>query len=221
MRILILILASIITIGVLQYISSSNVDTTTNAIALLALLLSLVSAFKSSIYPFGLSLISTGVIVVRPDEAGVNHIQFLFPICFVNNNYGEGVVEYVCATIRHENGNSIRVIPIAEVPESGFIQNGGKIDLTSVRSAFWPFPLKSKQATRKTILMGEPNPPNSNLSIFETPGNFEFSLYVRIGGKSKPVKKTTFTRNWRKNDTEMLKSGYSVTLVTPDPDTQD
>jgi len=163
-------------------------------ISVVSLIVSLIAAFKSEFLNFNLSIINDEVIISTPDKKPEN-ISLIVPISFVNEGYGNGIIEWIAIKIIKEADDNIKLYtPIAEIDLQEFIQGKRKLHASNIKTGFSSFILSSKEAMKKHILFTqELDNKEYPLSAWE-PGKYKFEIYVKINNIEKPklLKSQTF-----------------------------
>lgn len=161
-------------------------------VSAVALAISLVSVFKDHLFEFRLRLIPGEVTLAVPTAPSHRSVAIILSASFLNEGYGQGVVEWVAIKIKQ--GNSVKLyIPIAEVDYEKFIQGRRKLHGENIRGGFSAFVLHSREATKKHILLSqEENNPKYPFNEWQ-PGKFEFEIYVKSSEFRSPVRIATIS----------------------------
>ena len=209
---LILILL-VVLVGVIATLFWAPVDSSwiSAVIALAALLVSLISAFKDEIFPFQLSVLADEVIFAPPTAPSHDSPALIFPLVFMNDGNGSGVVEAL--SIKIEGNNSTKVYtPIAEIDFGKYITGKRKLHAESMLGSFGSFPLHGKESIQKHILFSQEK--KSKKYPFNTwgEGNYTFKIYVKDSHQAKPIECATFERFISKKLLEEYKTGTGASL---------
>jgi len=155
-----------------------------------ALAISLVSAFKEHLFEFHLRVIPGEVTFAVPTAPSHRSVAIILSASFLNEGYGQGVVEWIAIKIKQ--GNTVKLYtPIAEVDYEKFIQGRRKLHGENIRGGFSAFVLHSREGTKKHILLSqEENNPKYPFSEWK-PGKYEFEIYVKSTESRRPIRIAT------------------------------
>lgn len=183
----ILILAVSVSVVGLAFVDASMSQYLTALIAVAALCISVVSAFKEDIFPFRPHAVIGELVFAPPTNPPYENIAVLIPIAFVNNGYGSGVIEGLTLKIEPATGAKAYT-PVAEVDYQKFISGKRVLHAENMLGAFNSFRLGSRDSLKKNVLftqeLNSPRYPYQDWS----PGKHVFSLFIMHSGMNKPVK---------------------------------
>lgn len=203
----------VVLIGVIATLFWAPVDNSwiSAVIALAALLVSLVSAFKDEIFPFQLSVLTDEVIFAPPTLPSHDSAALIFPLVFMNEGNGSGVVEAL--SIKIEGNNSTKIYtPIAEIDFGKYITGKRKLHAESMLGSFGSFPLHSKESIQKHILFSQEG--KSEKYPFNTwdEGDYTFKIYIKHSQQANPVECAKFKRFISKDILEKYNAGSGASL---------
>jgi hypothetical protein len=170
-----------------------------------ALAISLVSIFKEHLFAFRLRVIPGEITFAVPTARSHRSVAIILSVSFLNEGYGQGVVEWVAIKIKQ--GNSVKLYtPIAEIDYEKFIQGRRRLHAENIRGGFSAFVLHSREATRKHILLTqEEDDPKYPFNEWQ-PGKYEFEIYVKSSESRRPI--LIATKRYDVSD-ELLKKYFS------------
>ncbi len=92
-------------------------------LSVLAIVISVFSAFKNEIFPFNITTVAgDNITIISTDAPQKNSPPIILPISFINEGYGSGIIELVTLTIIDEKGTKQIYSLIAEVDFNKMIQ---------------------------------------------------------------------------------------------------
>jgi hypothetical protein len=162
-------------------------------IASLALIVSIVSAFKNQIFPFQLETLTDSIILAAPSAPSHNSLALIIPITFLNKGHGSGVIEGL--TIKIECCNRIKIYtPSAEIDYKKFIQSKRRLDAENILNTSISFPLSGESSVQKYILfIQEENSQKYPFSYWEE-NNYTFNFYIKHSHKDFPILYSSFDK---------------------------
>ena len=155
LRVLILILsfslASIILLFALQILFDIK-DSFAIAISLVALVVSVISSFKNELFGFSLKIISGELILAYPSAESHESLALIFPLSFINQGYGEGIVESLAIKVIHTESKIVKLYsPLLEIDIQKFLQGKRRLHAENIIEEFAAFPLNSKEAVKNIL----------------------------------------------------------------------
>ena len=123
-------------------------------VALLAVFISVVSAFRAELLP--LDLVVTGDLILANSEAGGANVAMT--LGFLNKGYGEGIVEWVSLRVTRADGREWKKRSVAELNLTKLLEGVVKEGIRQYKfhgtnlGIFTAFPLLSKSAVSKALL---------------------------------------------------------------------
>lgn len=156
------------------------------AISVFALLVSLLSAFKSDLLPSDIIVIGGDALLAQTDPLSEQPvIPFAFSLGFINQGYGDEIVEWVAIRATNQNDKTAKLLtPLVQIDFQKFIQGSRHLHAENIIGPFAAFSLGSKSSLTKTIVFDqEPNHakyPKSNWS----PGKYRFDLFLKVASSS-------------------------------------
>ena len=209
--ILILLVILIITIATMFW---AQVETSwiSAAIALVALIFSLISAFKDEIFPFRPKLLAEEVILTPPTASSHDSLGLVFPLVFINDGNGAGVIEGI--SIKIEGAGTTKLYtPVSEIDFEIYIRGKRKLHAESMLGSFGAFPLHGKESIQKHILfVQEEASKKYPFSTWEE-GSYSFSIYLKHSEKSKTIMSAKFTHIISKDMIDNYNNGAGAVLV--------
>ncbi len=181
------------------------------AIAVIAVIISLVSAFKDTIFPFNLEVITDQVIIARPTAPSHNSLPLVVPLTFINHGNGSGIIEAI--SIKIETQKSVKIYtPVAEVNFGNFIAGKRALHADNIIGAFDPFPISGKSSIKKHILFAqEENSKKYPFNIWN-PDKYTFQIFIKESRNDKPKEYISMSHEITKDILDAYKKGTSTVL---------
>jgi len=157
-------------------------------LSVIALAVSLVSAFKNELFDFNLRAIPGELTLALPTSPSHRSLAIIYAVSFINQGYGHGVVQAVALKIQGADGVRLYT-PVAEVDYEKYIQGRRLLHADNIRGPFAPFVLGSREASKRFILLSQEEK-NERFPFKEwRPGKYVFELWVTTSsdGKGKAV----------------------------------
>jgi hypothetical protein len=203
----------VVLVGVIATLFWAPIDSSwiSAVTALAALLVALISAFKDEIFPFHLSVLTDEVILAPSTAPSHDSLALMFPLVFMNNGNGSGVMEALSIKIKGNNSTKLYT-PIVEIDFGIYITAKRKLHAESIIGSFGSFPLHGKESIKKHILFSQEE--NSEKYPFNTwnEGNYTVTIYVKHSHQAKPVECATFKRFISKKMLDEYKTGTGASL---------
>jgi len=161
-------------------------------ISILALIISIVSAFRDKIWPFELKVLAGDIAIVACGKIGkiTNNIPILFPLSFINLGYSEGIIEKI-AFKRIDSQENVKIyIPLIEIDFVKLIRRQPpKIHADNMLDVFSLFSIQPKQSLKKYLVFTqELESKEYPFSDKWIPGKHNFELYIKTTEWKKPKK---------------------------------
>lgn len=164
-------------------------------ISLVSLAVALVSAFRGALFPFQLTVVPGGLCTVRHSdisserkEAFPNDLDLVLPIGFLNEGYGEGIIEGLAVKVFEDSGAIMLYRPTVEVDLKVFVQGPSVPSKANIIGIFMPFPLHSKQSVQRVWLFSQDTRENPYPRIGWHPGRYRLEYFVKEGRWAGPRK---------------------------------
>lgn len=180
------VLLFVVLVMVIIFFEIDNNDQTKTIpmiISVIALLVSIISAFRNDIFPYNLQIFSEGLHLIKtpalPPSTGVA-IVVLLPVTFFNKGYGECFVKKVHLVVKQlkTEGNFI-FLPAVEIDMQAFMRQGKGLNASNINGSFVGFLLESKKGIMKNIVFTlESGPDKPILNWVEDSYTFEIQVLV-------------------------------------------
>ncbi len=154
-------------------------------ISVIALAISLVSAFKNELFDFKLLAVPGEIALLGSGNPADKTFSIIQSIIFINQGYGHGVVEAFVLKI-HGPGGVKLYTPFAEIDFQKFIQIRKPLHAEHFRGALGPIVLGSKEATQKFALFTQEKNHAKYPYTEWSPGKYRFELWVTTAGSKTP-----------------------------------
>ena len=180
--------------------------------ALAALGIAVICAFRLGTLEFAPEIIAGDVIVPRSSRAG-REVKLLLPLQFVNSGTADGVIEWVALrlTVDGDIGRSVLLSPVAEVDMQRFIQAKRKLDDTAIEP-FTAFPLEGRRSIAKFVLFDLAEK-GRNLPLSLRPGRYSFELFVKSTANRSPKLERVFEHSVEPKHVEEFNNDAPVYLI--------
>lgn len=159
-------------------------------ISLLALMVSMVSAFKEDIFPFQPCVLLDEIIFAPPSSPSHNTVSLILPITFINKGNGAGVVHMLA--LRVECGDVVKLYtPMAEVDFHKYLSGIKRLHSENIVGTFNAFSLSGKAAEKKHLLFLQEQ--KSDPYPFSTwqAGNYTFRLFLNQSNGGRAIEVAT------------------------------
>jgi hypothetical protein len=174
-------------------------------ISIVALVTALIGTFKNELFPFDFRLIPGEVIFAVPTSPSHHSLQIVLALSFINEGYGQGVIEWIALKIKTKNTVKLYT-PIAEIDYEKFLQGKRKLHAENIKGSFGPFTLGAREAVKKYILFSQEEN-NSKYPFNEwSEGDHKFEIWVKTSNEEKAKLVNTFKL---KIDKKLLESYFS------------
>jgi hypothetical protein len=209
-----LILIVVLTTAGLAVSNAAMSHYLTAFIALAALVVSVLSAFKEDVFPFRPRALFGEVILAGHGPSAPDSPTLLVPIVFVNEGYGAGVIEGL--TFKVVSGATTKIyMPVLEIDVPKFWSGKRAIHAENILGTFNSFPIGSRQVISKSVTFIQvPDSPRYPFSNWAE-GEYEFHLYMKHTGANTPVKVATVTRTIEAKTLAEYMAGVASTSISP------
>lgn len=146
-------------------------------ISLLALTVSIVSAFKEDIFSFQPMVLFDEIIMAPPSGPSHDSIALVLPLTFINKGHGAGVINMLALRIESADGVKLYT-PLQQVDFEKYISGRRKLHAENIKGSFNAFALGSRATSKMHLLFSQEE--NSEKYPFSswTSGNYIFRLFV-------------------------------------------
>ena len=181
-------------------------------IAVTAVVISLISAFKDTIFPFNLKVITDTVILANYTSSSRNSLALVLPLFFINDGHGSSVIEGIA--IKVEGQNSVKIYtPVAEVDFGKFIAVKRALDADNVTGTFDSFPIFGKSSIKKHILFLQEGKSKKYPFNIWNPGEYKFRIFIKESRHSKPEEYNSMTHGVTEDILNRYQEGTSFSLA--------
>jgi hypothetical protein len=160
----------------------------TIALSVIALFVSILSAFKNDIFPYNLQVFAEGLHLVKasamPPSKGIT-IQVLLPVTFFNKGYGECFIKKVHLIVKPLNlGGEFIFLPAVEIDMQAFMRQKIGINTSNTIGSFVGFLLDSKKGIVKNIVFTPQAGPDKHQFNWIA-DSYTFEIHVLVEGEKK------------------------------------
>lgn len=157
-------------------------------ISMLALIVSIVSAFKEDIFPFQPMVLFDEIIMAPTSGPSHNSIALVLPLTFINMGNGAGVVHMLALRVESEKGTQLYT-PLQEIDFGKYLSGKRKLHGENILGSFNAFALGSKETSKKYLLFSQEESSTKYPFLPWSPGNYKFYLLLNQsnGGRSQQV----------------------------------
>lgn len=104
-------------------------------ISLVALIVSIVSAFKEDIFPFQPTVLLDEIIMAPPSGPSHDSVALVLPLTFINKGHGAGVVNMLALRVESADGLKLYT-PLQQVDFEKYISGRRKLHAENVKGSF-------------------------------------------------------------------------------------
>jgi hypothetical protein len=198
-------------IAVLVATGADTGDYVAATIALLALVVSIVSAFKEDVFPFRTDVLIAEVVVAAPTGPSHDSLALVLPIHFVNTGHGGGVVEGLSLKVEHANRTKIYT-PVAEINYEKLVGGRRALHADNTLGAFRAFPMGPKSTAQKSILFTQEEGSQKYPFNAWAPGSHLFRLFAKFSNGDRPVDVASVTHVVSDGVLQNYKQGVTTSL---------
>ena len=211
---IILILLSLIIFFSIIY-SIPIVNLFSIVISFIALAVSIISAFKTEIFPYNLKIFADGLHLAAagaiPPDQGIT-VQVLLPITFFNRGYGECFIEKLKLIVKQKDNNDAFVfLPSFEIDMEALAQQNKGVNASNITGTSFGFLLESKKGLKKNILF-TPSSSNESQNFIWKGGTYIFEIWAKAFDEKMMKKYYEFEKEIGKKLLSMLSSGNAKIL---------
>ena len=183
-----LFLASVLVISGLLVADASIAQYVAVLISLLALVVSIVSAFKEDIFPFQPVVLLDEIILAPTSGPSHDSLALVLPITFMNKGNGAGVVHMLA--LRVECDGVVKMYtPLAQVDLQKYLSGMRKLHGENIVGSFNAFSLDGKETQKKHLLFSQEEKAEKYPFSTWKEGNYTFRLFLNQsnGGRATEV----------------------------------
>ncbi|MDR3412226.1 MAG: hypothetical protein P4L87_14990 [Formivibrio sp.] len=157
-------------------------------ISLLALIVSITSAFKEDIFPFQPSVLLDEIVMAPTSGPSHNSVALVLPLTFINRGNGAGIIHMAAIKIEYE-GKAKLYTPIAEIDYQKYLSGMRKLHGENILGTFNSFALAGKATLKKFILFAQEEKSDKYPFSSWSPGNYTFRVFINQsnGGQAQEV----------------------------------
>jgi hypothetical protein len=189
-------------------------------ISILALIVSVVGAFRGELFPFDLHVVAGDVLLLPGRfELGYNP-PLMIPLAFVNRGYGEGVVASLWAEVTCGDGLARLYTPSFELDYRKYLQEHRGVHASNIIGTFMPFVVGAKEAEQRFFVFSQERTQDRYPETAWVPGDFEVSVYMRTTSDSNRKMLARFSHEIGAEALENAARGTAIYLTpkfTPSP----
>ena len=146
-------------------------------ISLLALTVSIVSAFKEDIFSFQPVVLFDEIIMAPTSGPSHNSIALLLPLTFINTGHGAGVINMLAIRVESEHGIKLYT-PLQQVDYEKYISGRRNLHAENIKGSFNAFALSGRATSKMHLLFSQEE--GSLKYPFSTwsSGSYKFRLFL-------------------------------------------
>lgn len=206
-----LILALVITVAGLALTNATLSQYLIAFIALAALTVSVVSAFKDDVFPFRPRAFIDEIVFAIPSAPPLDNPILILPIVFFNDGYGSGVIEGLTLVIENQENTKI-YIPVFEVDYQKFFSGKVALHGENILGTFSQFCLGSRESEKKHIAFSQAEKSQRSPYPPWSAGKYKFRLYMKHTSTQVPIEVATITQDVSTNVLTDYKNGMGTSL---------
>jgi hypothetical protein len=146
-------------------------------ISLLALTVSIVSAFKEDIFSFQPIVLFDEIIMAPPSGPSHNSVALVLPLTFINKGHGAGVINMLA--LRVESDNRVKLYtPLQQVDFEKYISGKRKLHAENIKGSFNAFALGGKATLKIYLLFSQEESSEKYPFSSWTSGKYIFRLFL-------------------------------------------
>ncbi len=187
---IVLVVACVIAIFGLVATGAAVVQYAAVFISLLALMVSLVSAFKEDLFPFQPRVLLDEIIFAPHSGPSHDRLSLVLPLTFLNGGNGAGVIHMLA--LRVECGNVVKLYtPLLQIDFAKYISGMRKLHQDNIIGSFNAFSLAGKATEKKYLMFCQDE--NSEHYPFSTwtAGNYTFKLFLNQSNNGHAIEVAT------------------------------
>lgn len=171
------VVASVAVIAALIFTGASLSQYVAVLISLLALTVSIVSAFKEDIFSFQPVVLLDEIIMPPPSGPSHDSIALILPLTFINKGHGVGVVDMLALRVESANGMKLYT-PLQQVDFEKYLSRRRKLHAENIKGSFNAFALGSRATSKMYLLFSQEEGSERYPFSSWTPGAYEFRLFL-------------------------------------------
>ena len=146
-------------------------------ISLLALIVSIVSAFKEDIFSFQPTVLFDEIIMAPPSGPSHESVALVLPLTFINKGHGAGVVNMLALRVESADGMKLYT-PLQQVDFEKYISGRRKLHAENVKGSFNAFALGSRATLKMYVLFSQEEHSEKYPFSPWTSGTYKFRLFL-------------------------------------------
>ena len=171
------VVASVAVIAALIFMGASLSQYVAVLISLLALTVSIVSAFKEDIFSFQPVVLFDEIIMAPPSGRSHDSIALVLPLTFINKGHGAGVVNMLALRVESADGMKLYT-PRQQVDFEKYISGRRKLHAENIKGSFNAFALGSRATSKMHLLFSQEEGSEKYPFSSWTPGAYKFRLFL-------------------------------------------
>lgn len=182
------VVACVMVIAGLVLVDASFSQYVAVLISLLALVVSIVSAFKEDIFPFQPSILFDEIVMAPTSGPSHNSVALVLPLTFINKGNGAGVIHMLALRVESE-GRVKLYTPIAQIDFQKYLSGKRKLHGENIVGSFNAFALSGKATVQKYLLFSQEEKSESYPFSPWNTGIYTFRLFINRanGGRAEEV----------------------------------
>lgn len=181
-----LVIVCVLAIVGLLVSNASATEYTAVLISLLALVVSIVSAFKEDIFPFQPRVLLDEIILAPMSAPSHDSLALVLPITFLNNGNGAGVIHMLALRVESSSKTKLYT-PLIEVDFQKYLSGKRKVHGENIVGTFNAFSLDGKATAKKYPLFSQEEKSEKYTFSPWTAGNYTFRLFLNQTNGGRPV----------------------------------
>lgn len=210
-----IIIVLLLSIGLIGWLLSSKSTETrekiTVLIALVALIISILSGFKDTIFPFRLKVITDEIILAKPTAPSHDSFALVIPLTFINEGNGSGVIEGISIKVEGQNSTKIYT-PIAEIDFGKFIVGKKALHAENIIGTYNSFPISGKSSAKKHILFTQEEKSKKYPFSSWEPDDYEFRIFIKTSRHKNPKEYISMDYKIMQETIDQYQKGSSISL---------
>jgi len=146
-------------------------------ISMLALTVSIVSAFKEDIFSFQPMVLFDEIIMAPPSGPSHDSIALVLPLTFINKGHGAGVINMLALRVESEDGVKLYT-PLQQIDFEKYISGRRKLHAENIKGSFNAFALGSRATLKMYLLFSQEEHSEKYPFSMWTAGNYKFRLFL-------------------------------------------
>lgn len=206
-----LILSAVLAVAGLAVFNASMSQYLTALIALAALTVSVVSAFKEDLFPFRPRVLLDEVLFAPATGPTHDSPVIVLPIAFVNEGHGSGVIEGL--TLKIEGSATAKIYtPVVEIDYPKFLSGKRALHGENLLGTFNSFQLGSQETIKKYLVFTQEGKSSRYPFSAWAPDKYQFRLFIKHTGIKAPVELATVAHQISATVLAEYKAGVGVSF---------